>query len=128
MQEASIKAVERFDQLREIKWFRSWFVRMALNTYLNRKRQDRDIPFEKVNAVELRTPESIVGTKLAMDIIVRYSKYLPRREKQAFTMHYIEGIKFRDLAEIMNCTYECAKSTSYHAIDRISAMIDQGLP
>ncbi len=117
VQDAVIKVLGKYHQLKEVKYFKSWFAAIAHNTMLNSLRKHKHEIFTG------KVPDSVYEHNFVDDIdrsrtlktIEQKANRLPKKQKRAFKLRFNDGLDFRDIAEIMNCPYDTAKANYLHA-------------
>ena len=93
-QEAVIRAWERIDGLKKPEYFETWLTRILINICYDMLRARRNIvPLESI--AEQPAPEGVDGELRAA------IQRLERELRIVVVLHYMEGYKLREIAEIL---------------------------
>ncbi|MBQ6900330.1 MAG: RNA polymerase sigma factor [Firmicutes bacterium] len=120
MQNAFVRATENIHTLRDLKFAKTWFTRIALNAKVDYFR-DRSlelkhfgtmIPLEEAadlcyhdERLEMLVSDSMLADKIrhaSPDAISCAIKKLPPRERAMFTLYYEDGLSWKEIAESMH--------------------------
>jgi RNA polymerase sigma-70 factor (ECF subfamily) len=125
VQETFMKAFTEISQFRGEASFKSWIVRIAINTAKNKfrskKRETVDIEnvvIIKHDAVDTRLYHTALALHLREEV-----ERLPLRQRQALVLRVFEDLSFQEIAEIMGCPYDTAKANYRHALMRLKARV-----
>ena len=120
MQNAFVRATENIHTLRNLKFAKTWFTRIALNEraeYFRRRSLELKhfgvmVPLEDVTDVcyhderlEMLVSDSMLADKIrhaSPDAISCAIKKLPPRERAMFTLYYEDGLSWKEIAESMH--------------------------
>lgn len=106
----------------------SWMYRIAANesiTFLNSKERKMGISSEELQERLLDNLESDVYFE-GKEIQVKLQKAiatLPTKQRQVFNMRYLEEMKYREMAEILEVTEGSLKSNYHHAMKKVEAYL-----
>lgn len=106
-QESLIKAYLSCEGFREEAKFSSWIFRIAYNTFLNHRRDER-------RTVDYDEAPDTPGDDTA-DSSFRYQELyaalngLPPKERTALLLHYLEGYSVREISEIVEASEAAVK-------------------
>lgn len=98
VQEALTRAWERRHTLRNMKAFRSWLVRILHNVcgdMLRKRQRQHQVPLEDDVLATLASDDS----GLSMDETL---ELLPPEHRTTVVLHYLEGYKVRDIAQMLD--------------------------
>lgn len=115
-----IKAVEAIGTLRDEKLFKTWFWTVVIN----QARNDLRLPMHKRH-IEFKdmiveaTQYTIIMDREHDIIIANVIAGLPHIQALVFQFRYVEEMRFKDIAEILNCPYDTAKANFRHAWLRV---------
>lgn len=96
--ETVLDCYEKIHTLKQSAYFKTWMIRILINNCKDLIRKQRgDIPIEKVPEIENRASESYDGFTGFRELVA------PLREKDQsiFTLHYVYGLKVREIAACM---------------------------
>lgn len=116
----TIKACEAIDTLRESSLFKTWFWTIVINAARNELRlpvHRRHVEFKDMR-VEA-TQYTIIMDREHDEIIRNVIQGLPHIQALVFQFRYVEEMRFKDIAEILNCPYDTAKANFRHAWLRV---------
>lgn len=114
-----IKCAEEITTMHEIKNMGAWLSIVAINMAMSeaKSKRSKEVEFhEWQGATTNDTGESALSDKSTMQAILRVVKTMPKRQRQAFELRFIDELAFIEIAEIMNCTRDTAKSHYRHAL------------
>ena len=115
-----IKAVEAIGTLRDEKLFKTWFWTVCINVARNDLRlpmHKRHIEFKDM--IVEATQYTIICDREHDEIIRNVIQGLPHMQSLVFQFRYVEEMRFKDIAEILNCPYDTAKANFRHAWLRV---------
>lgn len=115
-----IKAVEAIGTLRDEKLFKTWFWTVCINIARNDLRlpmHKRHIEFKDM-IVEAKQ-YTIIMDREHDEIIANVIAGLPEVQGLVFKLRYVEEMRFKEIAEILNCPYDTAKANFRHAFLRV---------
>lgn len=99
VQECAMRAMISMDKLREPAYFRTWITRILINSiYLEQKKSKRNSPFEEWNEAAAEESISIEEKADLYDAI----DLLPPVYKTVVILQYFQGMKVKDIAQVMN--------------------------
>ena len=99
VQECAMRAMISMDKLREPAYFRTWITRILINSiYLEQKKSKRNSPFEEWNEAAAAESISIEEKADLYDAI----DLLPPVYKTVVILQYFQGMKVKDIAQVMN--------------------------
>ena len=111
VQETLVKAWQSRDSLKNLKAFRPWLTRIMVNTcndMLRRRCKQRWVPLEESTAVQ-QPPE-------ASDFDMHESLgRLSPEHRAVLTLHYLEGYKVREIADMLGIPTGTVKTRLMHA-------------
>lgn len=110
-QDAFLLAFTKLDRLKEHAAFKSWLYRIAINRAhdeLRRKsrwgqRLDSNVGDEKLAELPAAGAESAVEAPLLRHALVRGLAGLPKAQRTAVVLKDIAGMKYVEIAELLNC-------------------------
>lgn len=121
--------------------FKSWLYRIAAN-YCHeevRRQQKRWVfPFMKVqtnnenaqletavSATRHENPEKVYGNEELKILLKRALETLPEEQRLVVIMKEYEGLKIREIAEVMDTSENTVKSRLYYALGSLKKLLDQ---
>jgi len=127
MQESFLSAFTKLDSFNETVTFGAWLKRIVINnslTALKRINKFDTVPLEKVIINEAK--EEILDYSLLKvdDILEKISK-LKSNYKVAITLNLIEGYDYKEIAQIMDISYENSRATVSRAKNKLRQLLSQ---
>ncbi len=116
LQDAALKAWEKRDMLREEKYFRTWIVRILINTcYDTRRKQRRIVSIEEV-------PEPVYSPPDPSLTLVLTS--LPDKLRLPMMLYYMEGMTYEEIAETLHIPLSTLRSRLHRAKKELRKELD----
>ncbi len=105
LQDAVLRAFQKFHQLRNPGAARAWFVRILTTTFLNRPGASRADPteVEVEDIASLETPEAALLRRSEAEDIEEALAELPEPFRVAVMLADVEEFALRDIAALYNC-------------------------
>lgn len=135
VQESFIRAYRALPGFRGDSAFYTWLYRIAVNTAKNylatRSRRpalqsldDDDAPTRTPERlIETNTPEVILQNDQLVEAIRAAIRELPEELRQAITLRELEGLRYEDIAEAMDCPIGTVRSRIFRAREAIHEAI-----
>ncbi len=118
VQEALLKAYVKIHLFRGQSSFKSWAIKIAINTAKNKLRSKKRIMLDIEN-VPLSVPskvENIVFHDTVKGLVRELVETLPDKQKRALVLRMFNDLTFKEIAQLMNCPYDTAKANYRHAL------------
>lgn len=123
-QEVMIRIYKNIQSLKSPEAFTSWMYRLARNsclTYIrNHKKTDVEFLYNdnyeesfEANIKEeriYRLPKESYDLQQTKDVVKKLIEKLPRKQKEAITLHYLDELKIEEIANILECPEGSVKS------------------
>lgn len=116
----TIKACEGIKSLRDVSLFKTWYWTVVINHARNELR----LPIYKMH-IEFKDMRveaeqyTIIRDREHDEIIRNVIQGLPHMQALVFQFRYVEEMRFKDIAEVLNCPYDTAKANFRHAWLRV---------
>jgi RNA polymerase sigma-70 factor (ECF subfamily) len=127
--------------LQDVSRFRSWLYKIAVNycrEEARRKKSSRSLPFEKVWNQELEdspqwekashrheNPERMLQQHELSDILQKALALLSEEQREVVLMKEYEGLKFREIAEVLNISENTVKSRMYYGLEALKKLLEE---
>lgn len=112
VQECAMRAMISMDKLREPQYFKTWITRILINSVYRAQRKNRhDSPFEEYSEAAQEPSVSIEEKTDLYDAI----DLLPPTYKTVVILQYFEGMKLKDIAQVMNIPEGSVKAYLHRA-------------
>jgi RNA polymerase sigma-70 factor (ECF subfamily) len=119
-QEAFARALERWPRLREQPWVTGWVTSTALNAARRLQRRRRWLHW-----VEMATVKAAMGVDAAGAVeLWQVVRALPRRQREAVTLHYLADLPVAEVARLMGCREGTVKAHLAHARKALRAQLE----
>ena len=116
-QEAFIKALQREDQLKDVKKAAHWLSRIATNTAIDFLRRKGRVSFtevdeltEPLSAPSSESPEQILLSSERRVYLEEGLRQLTDRERTALVLRDVEGLPAEEVARRLNCSKATVRS------------------
>jgi RNA polymerase sigma factor (sigma-70 family) len=128
VQNVFIKVWKALDKFREDSQLYTWLYRIATNesiSFLNNKKKRFFIPIIDVEhelSNNLSNDGNFTGDKIMMKLQQAVLK-LPPQQRIIFNMKYFDGLKYEEIAAILNLTTGALKASYHHAVKKIEKQL-----
>ena len=119
VQETIITAYKSIDNLHEISKFKSWLITILINkcNFIYRKQTlNNTISYENINAEKFFSKEFEINSDLEFYNLIS-KLYID--EKTILILHYVEGYKLNEIAQILNIKDSTVRSKLLRAKNKI---------
>ena len=125
-----IKVWKSLDKFRADSRLFTWLYRIATNeaiTFLNQKRRRFFIPLVDV---EKELSEKLVSGNLVSGDTIQLKLQqailqLPPRQRVVFNMKYFDGMKYEEIAEVLEVSVGALKASYHHAVKKIEGYLGE---
>lgn len=108
-QEALMKAYLALDKYDERQKAKLWLTKIAYNTFLNHHAQSVRHRFEDIDAAAMISSHYCSDESFRYQELLQAMSQLPDSERTTLILHYFEGYKVEEIAQITNCTDAAVK-------------------
>lgn len=120
VQECAMRAMISMDKLREPQYFKTWITRILINSVYRAQRKNRhDSPFEEYCEAAQEPSVSIEEKTDLYDAI----DLLPPTYKTVVILQYFEGMKLKDIAQVMNIPEGSVKAYLHRAREALRSQL-----
>ena len=141
-QETFLRILRKANRFKAGSRFSTWMYQIALNLCRDQARRARRWHLVIAETPELpdRAKGPLAGDPAAGDpsraaerrekssALLRVLDRLPREQREVLVLKEFEGLKFRQIAEILDCPESTVKSRMYYGLDGIrTALIGEGI-
>lgn len=121
-QEVFLKAYRSLGKLKEDGRFAAWLFRIAHNEAFSllRRRREEGEPGQPLARETLSYRLYPLEIALAVE---RALNSLPAEQREAVILKIYQGLKFEEMAEVLDCPVSTVKSRLYTALDRLKEML-----
>jgi RNA polymerase sigma-70 factor, ECF subfamily len=124
LQNVLMKVWNNIEGFREESSLYTWLFRIATNealSFLSKQRRKRLLFVESEEdylSARLEADEYFDGDEIQKKLM-RHVLKLPKKQRLIFNMKYFDGLKFTEIAEILNLTTGALKASYHHACKKI---------
>lgn len=143
-QETFLKVASKSRLFRKGSRFSTWMYQIALNLtrdHLRKKNRWSTLVVAADDGQEDRSPARVVGQALTPDVelerkdtceaVRRALMKLPAEQKEVLVLKEYQGLKFREIAELLSCPESTVKSRMYYGLKGLKSALakewDHGL-
>ncbi len=132
-QDTFTKAFQNLNRLTDPARFSSWVYKIALNECRMRFRKEgklRRMPLDEylesdLVEVDERTPEAALATKQASNSLQEAFRDLPEEQRTVILMKEYQGLKFHEIAEILDVPLSTVKSRMYLGLKTLRRLMEK---
>ncbi len=122
VQAAFVKAWQNAEAFRGDSSFRTWLYRIAVNLALNHVRDSGK--WKTAELTEEHASHEVPGMQRLVEAeaaqqLRKAVETLPPKQRLVVELRVHEGLSFREVAEIADCSEDAAKANFHHAIKRL---------
>jgi len=121
---------QKLSSLREPQAFKGWIYRMAINRCHLENRKRNQIRTLKTNASNGQfdesapSPHQLYQQSERSSIVAEALQKLSEEQRTIIIMKEYEGLKFREIAELLNISENTAKSRLYYGLKNLRKILD----
>ena len=121
VQECAMRAMISMDKLREPEYFKTWITRILLNSvYVAQKKHKNHSPYEEYSGAVPEQPVSIEEKADLYDAI----DLLPSNYKTVVILQYFQGMKVKEIAQVMNLPVGSVKAYLSRAREALKKQLE----
>lgn len=121
VQNAICKALEKYEDIRNLKYLRTWFYRVLVNECLiYLKKNKKEILCEPTEMKEDTYLEPAYEHK---NTVYEYIDALPEQNKTIIILHYYEEMTLKEISLILGVNLNTVKSRLYAGLNKLKKMI-----
>jgi RNA polymerase sigma-70 factor (ECF subfamily) len=124
-QNVFLKVFRKLDSVKSEGMFKPWLLRITYNESINflRKRKDHD-EFEELGAHDVSPEERPAQESRVLDaenknLLLRGLEALNPKYKLAVALRYAEGMRIKEIADVMECSEGMVKSLLFRGVRQI---------
>ena len=129
VQETFLAAMKSAGNFRGDSRLTTWLIAILRNQFtlhLRSRRKWRHAPMEAAGAV--RAPEPQPSVRPAVTAILERVRLLPEELRTALVLFYLEGMRYAEIAEAMECPVGTVRSRLFEARERLKKMLEGAMP
>jgi RNA polymerase sigma-70 factor (ECF subfamily) len=130
VQDAFVRAYTQLRSCRDRTRFRPWIVQTLRNRCLDylKEARRRNVPLEHADAVSDPggDPSAVVERGRLRAELERALAALAPAQREAFLMHYVEGLSYDAMADVLDVSVSALKMRVLRAREALAASLDRG--
>jgi RNA polymerase sigma-70 factor (ECF subfamily) len=126
-QDTFVKAFHAVGGFRGESSFKSWLLRICMNTAKNALRSKGRHEGVDVDGIQLKSIHkdfNRLEQAQTAEILKAAVDQLPPRQRQALELRVFEDLSFKEIAEIMECPFDTAKANYRHAVMGLKKILE----
>lgn len=136
-QKTFIAVHQHIGQLKDAKLFKSWLYQIAINYCREEGRKQKrkwifpfvsfkqqDSQFAEVQDF-IKTPQANLEQEELNELLLKALALLPEDQRAVVIMKEYEGLKFREIAQVLNVSENTAKSRMYYGLKHLKKTFDE---
>lgn len=129
-QQTFVAIQKSLTKLRDPQAFKAWLFRTAINCChsLARKNYRHQASLEEISLEENRsrpvTPYQELDRKERSQIVLAVLQEIPEEQREVIVMKEYEGLKFREIAEILQLSENTVKSRLYYGLKAMRKLLE----
>jgi RNA polymerase sigma-70 factor (ECF subfamily) len=129
VQDAFVRAYLNLRECRDVSRFRSWLFRTLRNRCLDylKEASRRNVRLDDVEVLQddAQGPGALAERNEVQRGITRALAQLPPVLREAFVMHYVDGIPYEEMAELLDASVSALKMRALRAREALGAALRQ---
>jgi RNA polymerase sigma-70 factor (ECF subfamily) len=129
-QETFVRVMEKRDMFDPAKGFRSWLYAVAANLARDacrrREVRSRDVTGNVEPAREPAGPDEQAGRNEEAEIVRKLLEALPPDARAMVLLHFYQGLRYREMAEVLELPIGTVKSRIHWAVERLTRVWAEG--
>ena len=125
-QETFIRLYHSLDKFKHKKRFKSWLYRITVNIcydFLRREKRFKHETLEEHHIIKTTNEKSEL-----IERIYDFLEFLSTPQKATFILKEIEGMRYKEIAKILNCPTGTVRSHIFHARAKLKELIEKHYP
>jgi RNA polymerase sigma-70 factor (ECF subfamily) len=127
VQDALVRAYTHLATCRDHARFRAWLFQMLRNRCLDhlKEARQRDVPLDDAGPIVdgAEGPGALVERARLRTQITRALAMLPEAQREAFLMHYVEGISYDAMADLLDASVSALKMRVLRAREALASAL-----
>ena len=124
-QESLMKAYLALDKYDERQKAKLWLMKIAYNTFLNHHAKTARHRYEDIDVTAMMSSQQSSDESFRYQELLQAMAELPDSERTTLILHYFEGYKVEEIAQITNCTDAAVKKRLQRGREELKRRIKQ---
>jgi RNA polymerase sigma-70 factor (ECF subfamily) len=128
-QTAFLKAYEGLRGFRRQASFKTWLYRIAINLCKNYLRDQGKKKWDSLGEMDPPSTANPLHELIEHEdqwVLAQAWAKLPEKQRRTVSLKVQEGMKYREIAEVLGCSVGTIKANFHHACTRLRAMLQEG--
>jgi len=130
VQQTFIQVFEKIDQLKDPSKLKSWLYRIASNNCISQgrslsRRRKVEVDEALMHVADAPSPSHHIERKELKELVLNILQLIPPEQRQVIIMKEYEGLKFREIADILNTSENTIKARMYYGLDAMKKIMIQ---
>ncbi|MFE3576441.1 RNA polymerase sigma factor [Lysinibacillus sp. NPDC059133] len=123
VQETAYKAFDKIESLKEPTYIKTWFIKIAISSSLNRlKKLEKIVPVQNEYIDNIQFEQVDPTVKVLLRQIL---EKLTNDEKGIVLLKYYEGYTFQEIADTLQIPLGTVKSILYRALKKLRVQVEE---
>ncbi|NIO39856.1 MAG: sigma-70 family RNA polymerase sigma factor [Burkholderiales bacterium] len=126
-QDVFIRAYQAYGRLRSDSNHRAWLYKIATNcAYTAMRRDQREAQqideFSEIHMLPAdadQSPDQHVALSEALKAVQQRIADLPPKQEAAVVLRYVQGLKYAEIADVLDCSQDSARANVYQGLRRL---------
>lgn len=123
VQETAYKAFDKIHTLKERQYFKTWLIKIAINSALNLLKQKEKIVL--MNEVITESAFEPFSDPTEQILLTQLIDHLTAEEKTVVLLKYYEDLTYTEISKILHIPLGTAKSICYRALKKLRLQIEE---
>lgn len=124
LQDAFVTIFQKISQYNDSGSFEGWMKRIAINTALQKHRQQKVFSISNEDYIKEDVVE-VEEDQYSSDFLLQCVQSLPDRYRQVFSLYVLDGYSHREIAEMLNISEGTSKSNLARARSGLKERIEK---
>ena len=128
LQKTFVKAFTGLSGFERRSSFKTWLYQIAINLAKNTYRDRAKVQHVSIDDVVIRKDPRTLDTLIHKEhhqMLLRAVGSLPEKQRMTLTLRVQNGLKFEEIADIMQCSLGTAKANYHHAVQKMKIMLKE---
>jgi len=128
VQSIFLRAYDKLSSFRGESAFKTWLYRIGVNHCLNHVAKDQRRKEQQLESLpEIASPDptplDTFSRKWKEEVIRQAIRRLPEKQQKVVILRAVEGFTYREIAEILNCPIQTAKTNYHYGVKTLRRLI-----
>ena len=128
LQKTFVKAFTNLSGFERRSSFKTWLYQIAINLAKNLYRDRARVQHVSIDDVVIRKDPKTLDAlirKEHRDLLLQAVGTLPEKQRLTLTLRVQNGLKFEEIADVMQCSLGTAKANYHHAVQKMKTLLKE---